>query len=126
MTRSRILASLFAGLAALLAIASSPAARAELAVTASYFGGDDCGVITVTGAAGTRFQIYAEQPNGTYALLTGGALKDTGSVSTGVVPTGVIGNGTPMFMVRMWNMNGECQWIPVSISANDDHMWGWS
>lgn len=126
MTRARTFVALFAVAVAILATVGSAPARAELAVTASYFGSEDCGAITISGAAGTRYQIFAEQADGTYTAVSGGMLKESGSVSTGVVPTGVVGNGTPMFMVRAWNMNGECLWLSVPISANDDHLWGWS
>ena len=126
MNRTRFFALLLACAATLLAIASSPRAQAQLAADANYFGSDDCGAITVTGAPGTRYQIFGEQSDGSYVLISAGMLKDSGSVSTGVVPTGVIGNGTPMFMVRAWNASGDCEWIPVSISASDDHLWGWS
>lgn len=126
MTRARFLAFISVCALALGALAISPAARAAEVGNATYAGSEDSGVITVTGASGTRYQIFAEQPDGSYALATCGMIKDAGSASVGVISMGVVGNGTPMFMVHVWTASGADEWIPLSVSVNDDHLWGWS
>lgn len=126
MTRTRSLALLLASaLAVLVAVAITPAVRAEIPATATYTGTDELGVVTVTAPAGTRYQIYAEQADGTYTFAAGGTLSCTGAASVTLAPSGVIGNGTPMFVVKVSNTAGEVLWLSVPISENDDYLWGW-
>ncbi len=102
-----------------------PAATAELSASAVYSGSDEQGVITIQAAPRTRFQVFAEQPDGSLVQVGCGMVTDQGSAWVGVVPNGVLGNGLPMFMVRVGNLSGESLWLSVPIGESDDHLWGW-
>jgi len=102
-----------------------PTAEAELTASAVYSGSDEAGVIAIQAAPMTPFQVFAELPDGSLAQLCAGMVPNSGSAWIGAVPTGVLGNGMPMFMVRVWDSSGDSLWLSVPISESDDYLWGW-
>jgi hypothetical protein len=98
----------------LLAVAiTAGRASADLSHSAIYEGTAQSGVITVTGPVGQNFAIRAEQPSGSYALIYSGTLGTTSTASVNAVPSGILGNDTPPFIVVFFTPSQPVQAIPV-------------